>query len=202
MTAIEGGAITTNEGKWVDRLRRLTLHGLDKDAWKRYTAGGRPQTYVIEPGFKYNMTDIQAAVGLPQLDKLDGFNYRRTQIAQQYDQAFLGLPGFSRPDYGAKDRQTNHHLYIVILKLEELSIDRDSVLEELKKEGIGTGIHFIPLHLHPFYRDKYKLKKNDLPAASGLADRILSLPLYPKMSDEDVQNVIEGFKKITTFYKR
>lgn len=201
-TASEGGAITTNETKWVDRLRRLTLHGLDKDAWKRYTSEGRPQAYVTEPGFKYNMTDLQAAIGLPQLEKLDGFNQRRSQIVQQYDQAFQGLPGFTRPDYGAKDRQTNHHLYIVILNLKELSIDRDRVLEELKLEGIGTGIHFIPLHLHPYYQNKYKLKKRDLPVASNLADRILSLPLYPKMSDQDVQDVIAGFKKVLKFNAR
>ncbi|HTC22467.1 MAG TPA: DegT/DnrJ/EryC1/StrS family aminotransferase, partial [bacterium] len=202
MTAIEGGAITTNEGKWVERLRRLTLHGLDKDAWKRYTSEGRPQTFVMEPGFKYNMTDVQAAVGLHQLDKLDGFNQRRAQIAQQYDQAFQGLPGFSRPFYGAKDRRTNHHLYIVVLRLEELVLDRDAVLEALKKEGIGTGIHFIPLHLHPYYQKKYKIKKSDLPAASDLSDRILSLPLYPGMSDQDAQDVIKAFQKVLKSYSK
>ncbi|HJT25326.1 MAG TPA: aminotransferase class I/II-fold pyridoxal phosphate-dependent enzyme [bacterium] len=202
MTAIEGGAITTNEGKWVDRLRRLTLHGLDKDAWKRYTSEGKPQTYVMEPGFKYNMTDVQAAVGLHQLDKLDGFNRRRAHIAQQYDQAFHGLLGFSRPDYGSKDRQTNHHLYIVLLRLEELTCDRDSMLEALKKEGIGTGIHFIPMHLHPFYKKKYGLKESQLPVASDLADRIFSLPLYPGMSDSDVQDVIKAFQKLLKHFAK
>jgi len=200
MTAGEGGAITTNETKWVSRLRRLSLHGLDKDAWKRYTSEGRPQAYVTEPGFKYNMTDLQAAIGLPQLDKLDEFNRRRALIVEQYDQAFHELVGFSRPFYGAKDRRTNNHLYIVILKLEELTIGRDQILEELKREGIGTGIHFIPLHLHPFYQKKYKFKKHDLPVATHLADRILSLPLYPKMSDADVQDVIGGFKKVLKYY--
>jgi dTDP-4-amino-4,6-dideoxygalactose transaminase/nucleoside-diphosphate-sugar epimerase len=202
MTAAEGGAITTNESKWVSRLRRLTLHGLDKDAWKRYTSEGRPQAFVTEPGFKYNMTDLQAAIGIPQLDKLDGFNRRRAQIVQQYDQAFQGLRGFSRPFYGAKDRQTNHHLYIVILRLEELTIGRDQILEELKHEGIGTGIHFIPLQLHPFYQKKYKFKKQDLPASTHLADRILSLPLYPKMSGTDVQDVINAFNKVLKYYAR
>ena len=202
MTAAEGGAITTNEGKWMDRLRRLTLHGLDKDAWKRYTSEGRPQTYVMEPGFKYNMTDLQAAVGLPQLDKLEGFNRRRAQIARTYNEAFKGQAGFSRPNYGEKDRHTNDHLYIVVLKLEEMKIDRDGLLEAMKREGIGTGIHFIPLHLHPFYQKKYKIKKQDLPVASDLADRIFSLPLYPKMSDQDVQDVITAFKKVLKHYKK
>jgi dTDP-4-amino-4,6-dideoxygalactose transaminase len=157
---------------------------------------------VTEPGFKYNMTDLQAAIGIPQLDKLDGFNRRRAQIVQQYDQAFQGLRGFSRPFYGAKDRQTNHHLYIVILRLEELTIGRDQILEELKHEGIGTGIHFIPLQLHPFYQKKYKFKKQDLPASTHLADRILSLPLYPKMSGTDVQDVINAFNKVLKYYAR
>jgi dTDP-4-amino-4,6-dideoxygalactose transaminase/nucleoside-diphosphate-sugar epimerase len=202
MTAAEGGAITTNDDEHVERVRRLVLHGLDKDAWKRYTSDGKPQTYVLEPGFKYNMTDLQAAVGLPQLDKLDGFNHRRAQIVQQYDSAFTGLPGFSRPDYGSKDRQTNHHLYIVILNLNDLSIDRDGVLEELKKEGIGTGIHFIPLHLHPYYRETYGLKRSDLPVASDLADRIFSMPLYPKMTDQDVLDAIEGLRRVLSFHIR
>lgn len=202
ITAIEGGAITTNESKWVDRLRRLTLHGLDRDAWKRYTSEGRPQTYVMEPGFKYNMTDVQAAVGLHQLDKLDGFNQRRAHIVQQYDQAFHGLLGFSRPSYDALDRRTNHHLYIVILRLEELTIDRDGMLDALKKEGIGTGIHFIPLHLHPYYRKKYGIKKSDLPVATELADRIFSLPLYPGLSDQDVQDVIKAFQKLLKHFAK
>ncbi len=202
MTAIEGGAITTNESKWVERLRRLMLHGLDKGAWKRYTSEGRPQAYVTEPGFKYNMTDIQSAVGLCQLEKLDGFNQRRAQIVQEYDRAFFELPGFSRPVYDGKDRTTNHHLYIVILKLEELTISRDEMLEALKKENIGTGIHFIPLHLHPFYQKKYKLKKSGLPNASDLADRIFSLPLYPGLSNEDIQDVIKAFQKTIKYYAK
>ncbi len=202
MTAIEGGAITTNDSKWVDRLRRLVLHGLDKDAWKRYTSDGKPQTYVTEPGFKYNMTDVQAAVGLHQLDKLDGFNERRTQIVQQYDQAFQGLPGFSRPEYSSKDRLTNHHLYIVILKLEELSLDRDGIISALKGENVGTGIHYIPLHLHPFYQQKYKIKRSDLPEATRLADRLFSLPLYPAMSDQDVKDVISAVQKVLKHYAK
>jgi dTDP-4-amino-4,6-dideoxygalactose transaminase/nucleoside-diphosphate-sugar epimerase len=202
MTSIEGGAITTNEGKWMDRLRRLSLHGLDKDAWKRYTSKGRPQAFVTEPGFKYNMTDVQAAVGLHQLDRLEGFNRRRGHIVQQYDQAFQGLMGFSRPDYEAKDRRTNHHLYIVILRVEELAINRDNMLEALKKEGIGTGIHFIPLHLHPYYRKKYKIKGSDLPAATDLSERIFSLPLYPGLSDADVQDVVKAFQKLLKHFAK
>lgn len=202
MTAIEGGAIATNEDRYVDRLRRLTLHGLDKDAWKRYTSEGRPQAYVTEPGFKYNMTDVQAAVGIHQLDRLEGFNKRRGHIALRYDQAFKGLPGFSRPDYQASDRTTNHHLYIVVLKLEELTLNRDEVLDALRKENIGTGIHFIPLHLHPFYKNKYRIKPAQLPEASRLSDRILSLPLYPGLSDNEVEDVIKAFQKVLKFYAK
>jgi dTDP-4-amino-4,6-dideoxygalactose transaminase len=175
---------------------------LDKDAWKRYTSEGRPQTYVTEPGFKYNMTDVQAAVGIHQLDRLEGFNKRRAHIALRYDQAFKGLPGFSRPDYQASDRTTNHHLYIVVLKTEELTLDRDGVLDALRKENIGTGIHFIPLHLHPFYKNKYKIKPSHLPQASRLAERIFSLPLYPGMSDGEVEDVIKAFQKVLRFYAK
>jgi dTDP-4-amino-4,6-dideoxygalactose transaminase len=202
LTTIEGGAVTTSQDRYVDRLRRLSLHGMDRDAWKRYSAAGSPHWYVTEPGYKYNMTDIQAAVGLHQLDRSEDFNRRRAQIVQAYDEAFRGLPGFLRPDYGASDRMGNNHLYIVVLDTSRLRIDRDGMLDALKQEGIGTGIHFLPVHFHPFYRKKYGLKDRDLPLASDRGRRILSLPLYPKMSDPDVQDVIRAFQKVLTFYRK
>ena len=201
-TTIEGGTITTNNGKWMDRLRRLALHGLSRDAWKRYSTSGSPHAWVDEPGFKYNMTDIQAAVGLHQLDRLESFNRRRAQIAKIYDDAFSGMAGFERPDYTAKGRRTNHHLYLVRLRTEDLRIDRDRMLEVLKEEGIGTGIHYLPLHIHPYYRKKYGLKEEGYPRATDLGKRIFSLPLYPKMTDRDVQDVIRAFQKALLYYSR
>ena len=202
MTSIEGGAITTRDPKWMERLRSLSLHGMDRDAWKRYSAEGKPHWYVEEPGFKYNMTDVQAAVGMHQIDKLDGFNTRRARIAAMYDDAFRDLPGFSRPQYDYSDRTTNNHLYIVKLKLDELTIDRDQLIDALRKEGIGTGIHFIPAHMHNFYRRKYPEAEATLPETTKLADSIFSMPLYPKMTSPDILDSIRALSKLLTYYAR
>jgi dTDP-4-amino-4,6-dideoxygalactose transaminase/nucleoside-diphosphate-sugar epimerase len=202
MTSIEGGAITCKNPKLMERLRRLALHGMDRDAWQRYSAAGRPHWSVEEPGFKYNMTDVQAAVGLHQIDRLDGFNEQRARIAAMYDDAFAELPGFSRPEYTATDRVTNNHLYIVKLDLDKLNVTRDELIEALKHEGIGTGIHFMPVHLHPFYQRKYKIKREQLPETSRLADCIFSMPLYPKMSATDIRDSVRSLQKLLPYYAK
>ncbi len=200
MTTIEGGAIVCKDQSYMERLRRLALHGMDRDAWKRYEATGRPHWYVEEPGFKYNMTDIQAAVGLHQIDRLPAFNQRRQLIAATYDDAFRGLSGFGRPDYHDSKRQTNNHLYIVKLELDQIEISRDQLLEALSKEGIGTGIHFLPVQLHPFYKTKYGLDEQSLPISTDLSNRIFSMPLYPKMTDADVLDCIRALSKLLSYY--
>lgn len=202
MTSIEGGALTTRNPKTMQRLRKLALHGMDQDAWKRYSAEGTPHWFCEEPGFKYNMTDIQAAVGIHQLDKLDKFNTRRRRIAAMYDDAFNDLSGFGRPTYDYTDRTTSDHLYIVKLQLDEVKISRDQLLNLLRAEGIGTGIHFIPVHMHPYYRDKYPASQETLPEATKVASSIFSLPLYPKMTSTDILDTIRALAKLLTYYKR
>lgn len=202
MTSIEGGAITTRDPKRMERLRSLSLHGMDRDAWKRYSANGRPHWSVEEPGFKYNMTDVQAAVGIHQLDKLDSFNEKRARLAAMYNDSFADLPGFSRPEYDLSNRTMNDHLYVVKLQLDQLKITRDQLLEALAKEGIGTGIHFTPVHMHPFYKRKYPQAEKTLPETSKLADAIFSMPLYPKMTQADTLDCIRALSKILTYYAR
>jgi dTDP-4-amino-4,6-dideoxygalactose transaminase/nucleoside-diphosphate-sugar epimerase len=202
MTTIEGGAIIAKNPEHMDRLRRLALHGMDKSAWHRYGAGGTPFSYVEEPGFKYNMTDVQAAVGIHQLDRLDGFNSKRQQMADYYDNAFRALPALSRPQYDFSSRTSNNHLYILKLQLEHLSITRNQLLESIKLEGIGSGIHFWPVHLQPYYKTKYPEAENALPETNKLAETIFSLPLYPKMSTTDIFDCVRALEKLLTYHLR
>lgn len=187
----EGGMVTTDNDDLADKLRVYSLHGMSRNAWNRYTAKGSWHYEVTFPGYKYNMTDIQAALGVTQLAKLESMQKTRESIAHRYNQAFAILPQLEIPI----DRQyARHawHLYIIKLNLEKISVDRAEFIELLKEENIGTSVHFIPVHLHPYYRDTFGLERGALPQAENVYDRIISLPLYPKMSDTDVQDVIEA----------
>lgn len=190
MTTGEGGMITTPDPELTERMRRLVLHGMSRDAWKRYSSKGSWFYEVIEAGYKYNMSDVQASIGIHQLRKLDGFVNTRKRYAQMYDDAFRGLPSIEIP-ITYPDRDHVYHLYEIRLNLENLTIDRDQFIEELRNRNIGTSVHFIPVHLHPFYRDQYSYRVGDFPNAEGLFERIVSLPLYPAMTENDVQSVIE-----------
>jgi dTDP-4-amino-4,6-dideoxygalactose transaminase len=156
---------------------------------------------VVAAGFKYNMTDIQAALGLIQLRRLPEFQERRRAIVEQYEQGFAGLEAVERP---ARRPNIEHawHLYILRLHLERLTIDRARFIEELKALKIGTSVHFIPVHLHAYYRDKYGFKPDDFPIAHGQYQRIVSLPLYPRMTDTDVTDVIEAVTAVAKQYRR
>jgi dTDP-4-amino-4,6-dideoxygalactose transaminase len=193
----EGGMITTNNGDWADRCRVMSLHGISKDAWKRYTSEGSWNYEIVAPGFKYNMTDVAAAMGLVQLGKLERMNNRRQDIARRYNAAFGGNPALEIP---ATASFTTHpyHLYILRLNLKALRIDRASFIEQLREANIGASVHWIPLHLHPYYRDTYSYKPEDFPVAYAEFQRIVSLPLYSAMSDEDVDDVITAVLSIIT----
>lgn len=185
----EGGMATTASEEWADRMRMMALHGISKDAWKRYTAEGSWYYEIVAPGYKYNMTDVAAALGLVQLERLDAMLARRTEIATRYRQAFSDderLELLATHD----DRDHAWHLFVVKLKHEALSIDRNRFIEILKERGIGTSVHFIPLHCHPYYRSTYQLQPDDLPVAHALYQRSVSLPIYSAMSDADVDRVI------------
>ncbi|MFH1867825.1 MAG: aminotransferase class I/II-fold pyridoxal phosphate-dependent enzyme [Candidatus Omnitrophota bacterium] len=201
MTTIEGGLIATNNRKWAEDIRVLSLHGVTKDAWKRYSSSAKGHHDVIFPGFKYNMTDMQAALGLHQLPKLDKFIRQREHMVLQYNDAFSGMEEISVLDQIDNIRHA-HHLYIIVLNTEKLKITRDGFMDALRKENIGVGIHFRSLHIQPFYKNTYKFKDSDLPNAKHLSDRIISLPLYPGMSQYDLDTVVKAVKKIVAYYKK
>lgn len=201
ITTGEGGMLTTADKELADKIRILSLHGLTEDAWKRHSEEMGEHWQIIYPGYKYNMSDIQASLGLHQLDKLDDFIDIRGRYSQIYDEAFGQMPEIAL--LRAIDNIKHaHHLYIILLKLEELRMTRDAFRKALHKENIGTGIHFQSIHLHPFYRERFKFKKEDYPQAASISDRIISLPLYPKMTEEDIEDVIRAVKKIVSSYSR
>src|SRR5215216_1736429 len=199
MTTIEGGAVLTNDDEFAERARLYTLHGISKDAWKRYSAAGYQHWDTLLPGFKYNMTDISAAIGIHQVPRLEGFLRTRERYADMYAEAFKDLPEFEVLRRTETGRHA-WHLFVILLNLDKLSISRDEFMEALRQENIGTGIHFRSLHIQPYYSRRYKLQREDLPHAAAVSDRLLSLPLYPKMTEQDILDVIEAVRKIVAHY--
>jgi len=195
LTTGEGGMITTNREQVAERIRIMRLHGIEREAWKRYS-GGSWFYQVLEAGFKSNMTDMQAAIGLVQLGKCDDLCASRETIAERYSTAFSSNPALQVPDTYA-DRKTSWHLYVLRLNLEKLTIDRDVFISELKERGIGTSVHFIPLHLHPFYQRKFGYQLGDFPHAEAEYLRSFSLPIYPGMTDAEIDAVIAAVTEIT-----
>jgi dTDP-4-amino-4,6-dideoxygalactose transaminase len=191
----EGGMVTTERDEWAELIRILSLHGMSRGAWKRYSSSGYSHYQILHPGFKYNMMDLQAAMGIHQLAKLELHYRRREEIWKAYDHAFQDLPVQLPPP---PEEGTVHarHLYTPLLQLERLRIDRDGVLEELKRRGIGTGVHFISLHLQPFYQKTLGYKELDFPNAFEVSRRTLSLPLSAKLKDDEVERVIRAFREV------
>lgn len=191
----EGGMVTTNREDWADKVKMYALHGMSKDAWMRYSDEGFKHYQVIYPGFKYNMTDIQASLGIHQLKRIGKYLKRREQIWAIYDQAFADLPVI-RPAPPEPNMVHARHLYTLLIDTESIRKSRDEVQQELYEMKIGTGIHFISLHLHEYYRKTYSLKPDDFPNAKFISDRTISLPLSPKLTDEDVRAVISGVRHV------
>lgn len=202
MTTIEGGVLATLHKRLVPKVRRLALHGMDQDAWKRYGQKGKPGWRVLEAGYKYNFTDVQAALGLVQLTKLPNFILKRRDLFEFYDEKLSNLPGFRRQKWNTRDRKTNYHLYIVTPEEETFQVSREKFLITLQAEGIGTGIHFPPLHFHPYYRRKYRLRQEDFPAASSLGKRLFSIPLFPAMTRDDAQQVVYALRKVWCHFSK
>ena len=202
LTTGEGGMICTDNEKWADRCRVMCLHGISHQAWKRYTAEGSWYYEIVAPGFKYNMTDIAAAMGLVQLHKAGRMREQRERIARRYTTAFRGLPELEpAPEAPAQDQHA-WHLYALRLNLDSFTIDRARFFDELKDRKIGASVHFIPLHLHPYYRETYGYKPDHFPVASREYQREVSLPIYSKMTDDDVQDVIDAVTEIARQYLR
>ncbi len=194
LTTIEGGCLT-GDPELVDKARIIGHHGMNRDAWKRFDKSGSWYYEVVLPGFKYNMTDVQAAIGLHQLERLAGFQWRRREIVTAYSKGFGDLPAIQTP-VERPEVESSWHLYVIRLRLEQLRINRNTFIEELKRRNIGTSVHYLPVHMHPFYRDKYGYKPGDCPVASDAFSRMLTLPLHPGLSDRDVQDVVEAVRDV------
>ncbi len=193
MTTGEGGMLVTRDPELARRARVMRLHGMSRDAFDRFTATVPSWYYeIVAPGFKYNLTDIAAALGLHQLGRSRGFQQRRAEIAAQYDAAFAGLPLVTPPKPQPGDTHA-WHLYVLRLA-DGLPVARDAFIEALFAAGIGCSVHYIPLHLHPYWRERYGLRAEDFPHSQRAFERMLSLPIYTRMSDADVQRVVEAVR--------
>lgn len=189
MTTGEGGMLTTNDKRLAARARQLAQHGISRDGWQRYSAEAQWRYDVEHAGYKYNMTDLLAAIGIHQLRRLDGFVERRRQLAARYDRAFAGRSDLA-PPYEQPGCFHSRHLYPV--QIVSPRVTREQFIAGLRRRNIGSSVHFIPLHLTSFYRNRFGFRQGDFPVAESVFERIVSLPLFPAMTDEDAERVIEA----------
>lgn len=197
----EGGMATTDYEQYATDMRVQRLHGISRDAWKRYTKEGSWYYEVIDAGYKYNMTDIQAALGLSQLAKAENMWHLRSEIAHRYNQAF-SESAFIRIPHIKLDRQTSWHLYVVKLEIEKLKISRNEFIDKLAQQNIKTSVHFIPLYRHPYYHKNFPVDWRKMKNSEWLYERIVSLPIYPGMTDAETTYVIENVLEITRTHAR
>lgn len=201
MTCAEGGMITTDDGELAERLKSMSFFGIPMDAYKR-ASSERPWHYDVEDmGFKYNMTDIAASMGLVQLRKLEAFNARRGELVKMYDEAFAGVDEIITPGY-TEGADPSYHLYVVKLREGALSVDRDRALAALRAENIFANIHYCPIYRHPYFQRTMKLDPATLPVCEKVYGSIVTLPLFPRMTDADLNDVVTAMKKIIAYYKK
>jgi len=184
----EGGMATTNNNIYSDSMKRNRLHGISRDAWDRYTTKASWYYEVVDNGCKYNTTDINSAIGLIQLQKQNELRAKRARIAKKYTESFKNNKNIILP-FIKEDRITSWHLYVIKIN------NRDEIIEKLKETGIGCSVHFIPIHKHPYYKNKYKYKNEDYPIANSIFEKSLSLPIYPDMTDIEIEFVIKNILK-------
>jgi dTDP-4-amino-4,6-dideoxygalactose transaminase len=201
ITTGEGGMITTENPEYAEKIRMLSLHGISKDAWKRYSGEGSWRYDILEVGYKYNLTDLQAALGLAQLIKCEAMLSRRAQIARCYDRVLQSLDAFYVLPLPS-DIEHAWHLYLLHVNPAALRIDRDRVIEELRLRGIGTSVHFIPLHLHPLYQSQLNYRRGQFPNSEARFARVISLPISAAMTDDDSTRVIEALTSIAREFGR
>ncbi len=200
LTSAEGGMLT-GPPEILDRARVLSLHGLSRDAWKRYQRPGSAVYDLEEPGYKYNMTDVHASIGLCQLKKLEAFQQRRLEIAEAYNREFQNYPELEIP-VTLPGIDHAWHLYVLRFRHTDLTIGRDEIVEKLTENGIGTSVHFTPIHMFRYYREKYGYRPSDYPIARGNFERMVSLPLHPALSDEDVADITGAVCSIVRQYRK
>jgi dTDP-4-amino-4,6-dideoxygalactose transaminase len=201
ITSGEGGALTTNRQEWADRIAIMALHGISRDAWKRYGSEGYRHWDIIAPGYKYNMFDLQAALVRSQFDKLEAFHARRVALKARLDAGLRDLDAITMP---AERAWASHayHLYPIIVRTEMLTADRDTIMNAIQAENVGIGIHFRAVHLHPYYVETFGFARGMFPRAEYYSDRTISLPLYPRMSDADADDVVTAVRKVLSHYRR
>ncbi|WP_005031895.1 DegT/DnrJ/EryC1/StrS family aminotransferase [Holophaga foetida] len=201
MTTGEGGALAFHDSAYAARIQRLRFHGIERDAWKRQSKEGSPHIDVVEPARKANFMDLQAAMGIHQIKKLDGFNQRRSQLFRRYLELFKDVEELMMPWEGDGDHAHCFHLFVARIRPEKAGMDRDAFVAALKEENIGTGIHYKPTHQHSFYRDFYAkhphaLPKDGLPHTDWSGERLFSLPLWPGLKEEDQDQVVAAIKQV------
>jgi perosamine synthetase len=198
ITTGEGGMLTTDNAEYADRARTMSLHGLSRDAWKRFAAGGSWQYTIERPGYKYNMTDIAAAMGIHQLRRAEAFRTERERCAQRYHELLADVAELQLPEIPSPDDATRSawHLYVVQIRPERLRIDRNQVIAALAAAGISTSVHWLPLHMHPYYRETFGYGEQDFPVAHTAFERIVSLPIFPSMSEEQLDRVAAMLREI------
>jgi len=195
ITTGEGGMACTNQAALAERMRIMALHGISRDAWKRFMADGSWYYEIVAPGFKYNLTDIAAAIGIHQLRKADELHARRVWVAGAYERLLSDIEELELPRE-FPNRLHSWHLYVVRLNLNRLRLDRAAFVTELKRRGIGTSVHWMPLHMHPYYRETYGFKREDFPVAASMYDRIISLPIFPDMTEAQVEFIAAAIRDI------
>lgn len=191
----EGGMVVTDDERMASKIKVLGLHGMTKDAWKRFSDEGYRHYEVIHAGFKYNMTDMQAAIGIPQLNRIDRYWQRRSDIWETYKERLSGLACELPPDAESGTKHS-YHLYTPLIDIEKTGKNRDWVLAALTAENIGVGVHYLPVHLHPYYRKAFGWKRGQFPNAERIGDRTISIPISAALTDEDVDDVCRAFRKV------
>jgi perosamine synthetase len=202
ITTAEGGMLVVRDADLAEEARILALHGISRDAWKRYTAAGHWRYEILANGYKYNLPDLAASLGLAQLRKLSRFHERRRELAARYDRGLAQLDAIERPPHAARSGVHAWHLYMIRLQAAALRIDRDGFIEELRARNVGTSVHFIPLHLHPYYQQAWGYRPGQFPGAEAAWSQVVSLPLYPAMSDGDVDDVLTAVSDVVHRYRR
>jgi dTDP-4-amino-4,6-dideoxygalactose transaminase len=201
ITTGEGGMVVTDDEKVFETASLLKFHGMDRNAWKRFAKAGSPRYDIALPGYKYNMMDIQAAIGLHQLGKLDGFIEKRAAIAAAYDRDLAEAP-LILPKRVPWPSRHAWHLYAPLVDLERLTIDRDRFMAELKERNVGCGLHYSAAHEFSYYRDRFGWQPMDFPEAHFVSERIVSLPLFPDMTEDDRGDVVEAIFDIAKKFGR